>query len=167
MDEIVTPRLRLRRALPSDLEAMHAVLAHPVATRYWSRLPHASIDLTRAWLAGMIASPPDVSDDFVIEHEGRVIGKAGFYRIPEIGFILHPDSWRRGFSAEALAAVIPRAFARFTIDAIVADVDPRNVSALALLEKLGFVRTGYAERTFQLGEEWCDSVYLTLTRPSM
>jgi RimJ/RimL family protein N-acetyltransferase len=34
-----------------------------------------------------------------------------------------------------------------------------------VLAKLGFVETGRAERTFLLGEEWCDSVYLALARP--
>jgi RimJ/RimL family protein N-acetyltransferase len=40
MDRIVTERLILRRAREDDLEAMHAVLSHPVGMRYWSSLPH-------------------------------------------------------------------------------------------------------------------------------
>jgi ribosomal-protein-alanine N-acetyltransferase len=44
-----------------------------------------------------------------------------------------------------------------------ADVDPANLRSLLLLERLGFKRTGYAERTFKIGENWVDSVYLQLT----
>ena len=44
-----------------------------------------------------------------------------------------------------------------------ADVDPANLRSLTLLERLGFKRTGYAERTFKIGEIWVDSVYLELT----
>ena len=40
--EIHTPRLTLRSARPDDLEAMHAVLSDPRATRWWSTPPHAS-----------------------------------------------------------------------------------------------------------------------------
>jgi RimJ/RimL family protein N-acetyltransferase len=44
-----------------------------------------------------------------------------------------------------------------------ADVDPGNAGSLKLLERLGFKRTGTAERTFKIGEMWVDSVYLELT----
>lgn len=163
-ETIVTPRLKLRRARPGDLGALHAVLSHSDAMRYWSTAPHDDIEQTRAWLADMIAAQPSESDDFVIELEGRVIGKAGCWRIPEIGFILHPDVWGRGLAHEALVAVIAHAFAAFPIAGILADVDPRNAASLALLARLGFTETHRARRTFKIAGEWCDSVYLELPR---
>jgi RimJ/RimL family protein N-acetyltransferase len=166
MSEILTRRLRLRRAHIDDLEAMHAVLSHPRAMRYWSTPPHQNLAQTREWLAGMIAARPEESDDFVVEHEGRVIGKAGFFRVPEIGYILHPDFWGLGLAHEALTAVIAKVFATFPIDAVEADVDPRNEASLRLLGRLGFVETRRASRTWLVGEEWCDSVYLSRPRPA-
>ena len=163
--ELLTPRLRLRRARSDDLAAMHAVLSHPAAMRYWSSPPHQSLEETRAWLSGMIAAEPGESDDFVVEHQGRVIGKAGCWRIPEVGFILHPDYWGQGLAREALTAVITRAFAAFPIPALIADVDPRNAASLALLARLGFVETGRAAGTIKVGDDWCDSIYLSLSRP--
>jgi RimJ/RimL family protein N-acetyltransferase len=163
--ELITPRLRLRRARLGDLAALHAVMSHPLAMRYWSTPPHKAIGETRAWLEAMIAAAPQESDEFVIEREGRVIGKAGCWRAPEIGFFLHPYHWGRGFAGEALQAVIPRIFTRFPINAITADVDPRNTASLALLARLGFAETGRARRTVKVGDEWCDSVYLSLARP--
>jgi RimJ/RimL family protein N-acetyltransferase len=157
--------LRLRRAGLGDLAALHAALSHPLAMRYWSTPPHKEIGETRDWLDAMIAAAPDESDEFVIEREGRVIGKAGCWRAPEIGFFLHPDHWGRGFAMEALGAVIPRIFSVFPIDAIIADVDPRNAASLALLARLGFEETRRAKRTVKVGDEWCDSVYLSLPRP--
>ena len=165
-ERIVTGRLVLRRAREDDLEAMHAVLSHPVAMRYWSSLPHRELAETREWLGNMIASDPALSDDFLIEHAGRVIGKVGCYRLPEIGYILHPDHWGHGLATEALGAVIPHMFACHRIDALRADVDPRNTASIRLLERLGFTVTGKAERTWKIGEEYCDSVYLTLSRPT-
>ena len=164
MNGIRTARLTLRRARIDDLDAIHAVLGNRQATRFWSTPPHASLEESRIWLQSMIDSPPDASDDYVVEYEGRVIGKAGFYRLPEIGFILHPDFWGRGLAREALEAVIAGVFARFPVEALTADVDPRNERSLALLKGLGFVETGRAKGTYQLGEELCDSVYLALPR---
>jgi RimJ/RimL family protein N-acetyltransferase len=166
MDRIVTERLVLRRAREDDLEAMHAVLSHPVAMRYWSSLPHRELAETREWLANMIASEPGVREDFVVEFDGRVIGKAGCYQLPEIGYILHPDCWGRGLATEALTAVIAHVFERHPIPALRADIDPRNTASIRLLTKLGFVESGRAARTWHIGDEWCDSIYFTLPRPT-
>jgi RimJ/RimL family protein N-acetyltransferase len=113
----------------------------------------------------MSAAPSDHRDDFVVEHEGRAIGKAGCWRLPEVGYILHPDYWGQGLASEALTAVIGHVFSTRAIEAIKADVDPRNEGSLRLLARLGFVETHRAERTWLVGEEWCDSVYLALKRP--
>lgn len=165
MDEIRTERLVLRRARADDLADMHAVLSDPAAMLYWSTPPHKHLEETRAWLESMSCAPPGESDDFVIELAGRAIGKAGCWRLPEIGFIIDSRHWRRGFAREALVAVIRHVFARHAIPAITADVDPRNRASLALLEGLGFRETGRAKRTWLIEQRWCDSIYLALPRP--
>lgn len=163
-DEIVTARLRLRRAEMDDLAAIHAVLSDAQAMRYWSTPPHATLEQSRVWLASMVAASPSESDDFLIEYEGRVIGKVGCWRMPEIGFILHSDFWGKGLAREAVGAAIEHILATLPVEAIIADVDPRNAASLRLLTRLGFVETGRAARTMQVGEEWCDSVYLARRR---
>ena len=163
---IRTPRLLLRRARMSDLDDLHRIFTDPRAMRYWDTPPHTDIAPSRRWLAAMVALPPDASDDFVLERDGRVIGKAGCWRIAEIGFILHPDHWRQGLATEALAAAIPHIFATLPVAGLTADVDPRNAAALRLLDRLGFHETHRAQRTILVGAEWCDSVYLRLPRPT-
>jgi ribosomal-protein-alanine N-acetyltransferase len=164
MDRIVTERLVLRRAREDDLAEMHAVLSDRQAMRYWSTPPHTELAETREWLAKMIEDHGSARDDYLIELDGRVIGKAGCYRLPEIGYILHPDHWRRGYAREALSAVIAAIFARHDVPALTADVDPRNRASLDLLLKLGFQVTARARNTWCIAGEWCDSVYLGLPR---
>ena len=166
MVEIRTERLWLRPACAEDLGALHAILADARAMAYWSTPPHRDLEQTREWLQSMIDIPPGEGEDFILEHDGRVIGKAGLYRFPEIGFILDPGYWGRGFAGEALRAVIDRAFAVHGLDRIEADVDPRNLASLRLLERLGFVETSRKTRTWNVGGQWCDSVYLRLDQPS-
>lgn len=161
---IRTEQLLLRRARPEDLPGMHAVLSDPVAMRYWATPPHTDIEQTREWVQAMVDADPAVCDDFIVELDGEVIGKAGCWRLPEIGFILRSDHWRRGFAFEALSAVIAHVFANHAIEAITADVDPRNDGSLGVLRKLGFTETHRAPRTWLVGGEWCDSVYLRLAR---
>ena len=164
MTEIRTKRLCLRPARLDDLAAFHAILSHPVAMAYWSTPPHEDLDQSRAWLQGMMDIPPAEGEDFAVEHQGRIIGKAGLYRFPEIGFILHPDAWGRGFAAEALQPVLRRAFDLHGLQTVEADVDPRNEASLTLLTKLGFREVGRRARTWLVGGCWCDSVDLRLSR---
>lgn len=162
---ITTERLLLRPARPDDLDAFHHVLSDPGATRFWSTPPHASLAETREWLDGMLTIPDGEGEDFVVEFDGKLIGKAGLFRFPEIGFIIHPDWWGKGLMREALVPVIARAFAVHRLPRIEADVDPRNMRSLRLLERLGFRETGREARTWHVGGEWCDSVYLALDTP--
>lgn len=161
--ELLTPRLKLRPARADDLEAMHAVLSNPRATRWWSTPPHETLEQTAGWLNGMIAHGAG-QPDFVVELDGRVVGKAGFFELPEVGYILHPDVWGRGLATEAVAAAVDHVFTTREVDVLTADVDPENAASIRLLERLGFTKTGSAQRTWNVGGVWKDSLYYGLTR---
>ena len=162
-DEIRTTRLLLRRAAMADAPAMHRIMSDPRAMRYWSTPPHDGLAQTEAWLRAMVEADPDpaTSDDFIVTLGSRLIGKLGAWRLPEIGFLIDPAEWGHGFAGEALGAFIDRRRALGSAE-LTADVDPRNAASLALLTRHGFTETNRAERTFQVGDEWCDSVYLAL-----
>lgn len=160
---LTTPRLTLRPARQDDLAPMHRVFTQPQAMRYWARPPHDSLDQTEAYLSRMILAA-NGARDFIVERDGEVIGKAGMWRVAEVGFILHPDHWGQGLAREALEAVIDHIFAATDLTDLTAEVDPRNAASLGLLGRLGFVETGRAEKTLLWGDEWCDSVYLALAR---
>lgn len=162
MTEIRTDRLLLRRVRADDLDAMHAVLSDPQAMHYWSTPPHGTVEQTSRWLAAMRDAPRAVSEDFILEHEGRAIGKVGACRLPDFGFILHPDHWGAGLATEAVTAFLSHAFTRAGIACLTADVDPRNHASIRLLRKMGFGETGRAERTWHTHIGWCDSIYFRL-----
>ena len=160
---IRTARLVLRKARAEDLDALHAIMSDPETMTYWSTPPHADLEITRRWLDDMIAMPVDQGDDYIVEREGRTIGKLGAWRWPEIGFMLARDTWGQGYGREALTGFVTHAFASGA-DHLTADVDPGNAASLALLDGAGFRETGRATRTWKVGERWCDSVYLRLDR---
>ena len=160
-DEIRTERLILRRATMDDVASMHAIMSNPVAMRYWSTPPHSEVVETVRWMASMVDADPAASDDFIVTLDGALIGKLGAWKLPEIGFLLDPAHWGRGYAAEALAAFIARRRALGSTE-LTADVDPRNTASIRLLEGAGFIETGRASGTWQVGDELCDSVYFRL-----
>jgi [ribosomal protein S5]-alanine N-acetyltransferase len=165
---IVTKRLLLRRARLQDVAAMHQILSHPAAMRYWSHPPHQDMERTAAWINDMMTAPPEQSEDFIIEIDGQVAGKVGAYRLPEFGYILHPDHWGQGYAREAVSAFLAHIWRnRPDVVALNTDVDPRNTASIRLLESVGFHETGRAERTFNTHIGWCDSVYFAMDRAAM
>ncbi len=160
---LFTDRLTLRPFRESDIDPLHAVLSDRQAMRYWG--PHDTREETENFVRGTMAAPPSMSCDFVLEHERRAIGKAGMWKRPEIGFFVAPAFQRKGFAREALQAVIPHLFSAYDMDALTADVDPRNAASIALLEGLGFTETHRAEKTIEIMGEMCDSIYFALSRP--
>ena len=161
-DEIRTERLLLRRARQDDAAAMHAIMSDPIAMRYWSSPTHGSMAETERWMASMVALDPAASDDFIVTLQGRLIGKLGSYALPQIGYLMAREYWGRGFASEALAAFIAR---RQSLGSAIltADVDPRNTASLRLIERHGFIETGRATGTWQVGDELCNSVYLKVS----
>lgn len=161
---IRTERLLLRPAVATDLEPLHAVFSDPRAMRYWDRPAYEDIALTRRFLRGFMAEG-DGRVEYILECDGRCIGKAGMWREVEIGYILHPGYWRRGLAFEALSAILPEIRRRRPdLDKLTAELDPRNTGSVRLLEKLGFEHARTEEKSFLYGGwEWCDSVFYKLS----
>lgn len=163
-DKITTARLTLRKPAMADAADLHDAMRQPQVMRYWAHPEHETIDRTAEYIASMIELNAAGGDDFVIERDNRVIGKAGMWRLPEVGFLLHPDHWRKGYGQEVMLAILEHLFTWHDTDHLVAEADPRNAASLGLLTRLGFRETHRAERTMQWRDEWCDSVYLRMNR---
>lgn len=162
---IRTRRLVLRPARADDLMALHEIFSDPRAMRYWDRLPHEDIGETGNFLDAFMTADAAGREEYIIEFGGRCIGKAGCWKKPELGYILHPEFWGQGLATEAIRPILPRAFDKFAdVDALTAEIDPRNAASERVLRKLGFEKVGAAERTFCIGGEWSDSAFFELSR---
>lgn len=165
MNCIRTERMLLRPAGKQDLEQLHQVFSNPAAMKYWDSLPHSHPAQTAEAIDNMIGTPLSRGEDFVVEFNGRAIGKAGFWKFPEIGFIFHPDQWGMGLAIEAVTALVEHGLQKRRLPAVTADVDPRNSRSIRLLKKLGFVESHRETNTIKVGDNWCDSVYFLLEAP--
>ncbi len=157
-----TERLQLRLPKASDVEDIHRIFCDDAGMTYWSGPAHQDLAETARWLAPILDDPQGSQFDYFIDYEGRLIGKLGCWRVPEIGFILAKDYWGRGFAQEALRAFIAHMRLQRVSDHLWADVDPRNIRSKALLEKYGFRWTGSEKNTMKTHIGWCDSDYYRL-----
>ncbi|GAA4734310.1 GNAT family N-acetyltransferase [Modestobacter marinus] len=65
----------------------------------------------------------------------------------EVGWHLHPDSWRRGYATEAARAVVDRAFDDGLLE-VYAVVRPGNQASLRVCQKLGMQPLGRTTRWY-------------------
>jgi RimJ/RimL family protein N-acetyltransferase len=102
--------------------------------RRWGRYLAGSGDPAVLWLNSLVREVDTA----------RVIGwvQATVYlhrKTADIGYVLHPDSWGRGYGTEAVRALVEWLFTTYPLSAIEASVDTRNVRSQRLLERLGFM----------------------------
>ena len=159
---IVTERLILRLPTRADIPDIHAMLTDEETLRYWSFGPHKTLAETEAWVMPVIVDPVGCAFDFFIEMDGRIVGKLGCWRVPEIGYLLHRAYEGKGIASEAMSAFISHMRGRRASDHLMADVDPANMRSKRLLEKHGFRHTGFSRNTIKTHMGWCDSDYYRL-----
>ena len=175
MTELPTLRgdgFELRHLRASDLPALKSIFGHPDVARFMGIPQMKSLEDARELLDHIRTSAAD-GDLFqwgLALPDGHVAGTCTLAHIDreneraEIGFALHPDHWGRGLMTRVVPLVIDHAFDQMGLHRIEADVDPRNVPSLHLLERLGFVREGYLRERHIVGGERQDTVFFGLLK---
>lgn len=114
------------------------------------------LDARAQWLwtvriADIAADPASarwISRAAVSEHNGLVVGYAGFHGPPdalgmvEVGYSVDPQFRRQGYARAILAALLKRAASETGVTVVRASISPGNVASLATLRGFGFVHVG-------------------------
>jgi RimJ/RimL family protein N-acetyltransferase len=171
---LVTPRLRIRELLPSDLDAVHALFTE-IGWNPPDLGPDAALQARSAWLGWTIAGyrqlealyqPPLGERAVVDQASGQVVGVVGFVpsfepferltwlgsrtvagRTMELGLFwaIRPAAQGRGFATEAVGALVKHAFERLHVDRIIATTERNNMRSVAVMRRLGMTIEIYSE----------------------
>jgi RimJ/RimL family protein N-acetyltransferase len=165
---IETARLRLRRLVPGDLAALHAIHSREDVTR-WLFWDPRSEDEVRASIEGHIARPLEQGAVLAIDLDGTLIGTVnvavGDSRQGDLGFMLHPDHQGHGYATEAASAMLEFAFGSYDLHRVSASVEPRNAGSVRVLERLGMRKEAHlVENAWVKGEWQSEAVYAILAR---
>jgi RimJ/RimL family protein N-acetyltransferase len=155
--ELVTQRLELRRWREEDLEQYGVIAADPVVARYVG----GPFDRATAWrqmaifmghreMRGWTSSP-------VIERSsGRLVGRGGLWQPEgwpglEVGWILHPAVWGRGYATELGQAARDYAFEVLRAPHLISVINRENVASIRVAERIGST----FEREYELNGTAC------------
>jgi [ribosomal protein S5]-alanine N-acetyltransferase len=170
---IPTPRLRLRRLMPADVTALHAVFGDPEACRFLSRPPLRDLADAESLLAEIeahAAAGTLFQWGIALRGTDEVIGTFTLanltleHRRAEVGYAIARAQWGRGFMGEVMPAMVRHAFVTLDLHRLEADVDPRNGASIHVLERAGFRREGHMRERYHVNGEVQDSFMYGLLR---
>lgn len=169
--EIKTERLLLRQTQKYDLRALHEMRTSPRVMEYMDTEFPKSINDTQKRYEQEIESfskGTSVYWTIALKDSNIMIGGAGFWKIikehyrAEIGYQLDNKYWRKGYSFEALKAIIEFGFKKMGLHSIEANVNPKNDPSINLLKKLGFEQEAYFKENFYYNGKFLDSAIFSL-----
>jgi len=163
-----TPRLVLREITLEDADAIHAYAANPDVVRYMVWGPN-TLEQTRKFCAERVATrrdPNRTSYELAINVKpGTVtVGAIGLRiksvenREAELGYVLHPVYWGKGYVTEAAQCMLEFGFEQLKMHRIYAFAAPDNAASLRVLARLQLIREGTLRENVRVKQGYRDSV---------
>lgn len=161
-----TPRLMLREFRADDFDELYAMQSRPESVRFE---PDKSAEDVRAYLsqaAQQAQAQPRSHFRFAIaiRPDDNVRGFIGLalnrdmIRDWEIGWLVHPDHWGRGYASEAARRVLAFAFSELDAHRVIAFCDVENRASERVMQKLGMRHEGTTRKTRLLRGAWHDEL---------
>lgn len=142
---ITTPRLVLREMTEDDFDALYAILSDPETMQHYPK-PYDEAGVRRwiAWCRDSYAKHGFGLWAVTLKDTGTFIGDCGVSMqpihgqwLPEVGYHIRKDCWRRGYASEAAAACIRLAFEQFAFPAVYSYMKSTNEASWRTAMKNG------------------------------
>lgn len=156
--ELETGRLLLRKLTMQDAAEVFFLRSDPAVLQYLGREPAASIkeaeDFINSIEESVVENKSILWGIALKENPGTVIGTICLWNIirehyrSEIGYVLHPDCWRKGIMKEAILKVLDYGFTTLGLHSVEARLSPANIASIAVLESTGFVKEAHFKEDF-------------------
>ena len=171
---IETERLLLRRIDEGDVNEVLELRGNPDTMKYIPRpLAKTKEDALGhiAMIEEKIVNNIGINWGITIKGSNKLIGIIGHYRIQpenhraEIGYMILPEHNGKGFTTEAVKAVLAYGFDEMGLHSIEAVIDPGNIASEKVLQKIGFVKEAHIlENELWEGKFWDTVIYSLLKR---
>jgi len=169
---IETDRLILRKLKVSDFEDMYEYSKSDEVTKYLLWRSHPDEQYTRDYLK-YIQSRYRAGDffDWALEHKetGKMIGTCGFAKLDydnnsaEIGYVINPAFWHKGYASEAVKKVIDFGFHTLNLHRIEARYIVGNEFSRKVMEKCGMIFEGIHRSSLMVKDSFVSVGYCAIT----
>ena len=166
--EFETDRLVLRRLRKNDVQEIFFFRSDEILLKYIGKEPATSIREAEEFI---IKIESNVNANNAImwgialkENPEKLIGSICYWNIQlenhrsEIGFLLHPDYWRKGIMKEAINKILEYGFGTMGLHSIEGRIHPENIASASVLESTGFIKEGFLKEDFYFRGQFLDTV---------
>jgi [ribosomal protein S5]-alanine N-acetyltransferase len=183
LPEIETERLVLRLARPSMAAAQRRFMEENFEGHLdrWSPRPAAGFFTEIYWRDRLALAIEDYiagrAARFVlqargVDEDGPILGNLNYTNVVRgvflachLGYQVSRQAQGRGLMTEALRAGNAWVFGTLRLHRIMANYHPDNARSARVLERLGFVREGFARDYLYIDGDWRDHVLTALVNP--
>lgn len=146
-----TTRLKLVEVEPQHAEALFQILSRDEVTKYYAMNPLTSVEEAAKIIESFRKNGAErrgIRWGMVRKDTEEMIGTLGLNNLQlwnkraEIGYETHPNSWRSGYTSEAVREVLRYSFTDLGLYRMGAVTFPQNTASRQLLVKLGFQEEG-------------------------
>ncbi len=173
LPSLETERLLLRKLRLEDAGDLFEYASDPAVSRYTTWEAHKAIEDSRAVLSHWI----DLYNTrqmapWGVEHKGnaKLIGTCGFvswaprHARAEVAYALSRPYWGKGYTTEAVRAVIAFGFNMMGLNRIEARCDPLNVASVRVMEKAGMKFEGALRQQMFVKGVYVDRMMYSILR---
>lgn len=166
--ELTTDRLLLRQLTREDIPEVFFLRSDPAVMQYVNREPAVTYKEVEDFIDrinGAIAANESVLWGMALkEKPGVIIGNICIWQFrkedfrAEIGYVLHPEYWRKGYMKEAVNRVVQYAFETVKLHSLEAHISPDNIGSAGVLESTGFVKEGHLKDNIRFRDQYGDTI---------
>ena len=171
---INTERLLLRRVEKSDVDEIFFLRSDKNVLQYLDRPPAANNDEALAWIEKIIElgeNNESILWAITLKPDDTLVGTICFWNLQkenyrsEIGYALHTAQQGKGIMHEAMIAILDYGFKIMKLHSVEANVNPKNLPSIKLLERNNFIREAYFKENYFYDGKFLDSAIYSLIDP--
>jgi ribosomal-protein-alanine N-acetyltransferase len=174
--KLESERLIFRAYQLKDAQALLKIRSLPAVSKYMDTSIPKCVEDTEKRIEGYekaFKEKTGIIWAIIEKSSAQLIGDFGIWRIDkqnargEIGYILHPEYWRKGYMSETISTLIPFGFNHLNLHSYAANVNVDNENSKALLLKFGFKLEAYFRENFYYDGQFLDSEIYCLIRSDL
>lgn len=166
-----TPRLVLRKLKFEDAKYFQNIRSDERVMEFMDSNRHLKLEDSEKFIAENLANYTQkkaISWALIEKTSKYFIGDFSFWAIDhknsraEVGYVLRPEYWGKGFMKEALREIFSFGFQKLNLHSLEANINPANTKSRGLLKSLGFVKEAYFRENYYYDGQYLDSEIYSL-----
>jgi len=170
--QLSTDRMILRKINADDAEQIFKMRSDENVMKYIGKKPMVSIEEANSLIAlfnDSIDRNAGITWAMTLKENPEVlIGTIGLWRLikehfrAEIGYMLMPAYWRKGYTKEGVIKMIDFGFNELGLHSIEGRITPLNLGSAGILESAGFVKEAHFKEDFFFNGKFGDTAIYSI-----